>query len=271
MFQDNALGYTLCEPQGLAQLEMYLNQTDKSTCNEITTAMEKLEKETTDIPTLMEMALKEMVSHEKRLNDVADPSEDTVNLLSQFAKATGIIYLHSWKVGVELVGTAYGRGILMSKSDAGWSLPIAIQEPEVKLGLQAAAVEEDQIILILDDKNTKEFATGKHPSLVVGIDAFLAFSDKGGAVETDNTNVGDGSTLDFDTFRDFPEANTLFYGEDYDKSRILQVSPRMDESDLVKGLRDKSDCIKEFITILEGFQQAAQMHERVPKIYPDLF
>ena len=104
-----------------------LIQTAKDKKNEIAASMEKLDKETTDIPTLMEMALKEMVAHEKRLNDLADASEGKVNLLSQYAKAKGIIYLHSWKVGVGLVGAAYGRGILMAKSDAGWSLPIAVQ------------------------------------------------------------------------------------------------------------------------------------------------
>ena len=157
--------------------------------NEIAAAMAKLVCETRDTQTLMEMALKEMVSHEKRLNDLADASEGKINLLSQYAKTKGIIYLHSRKVGGVLVDPAYKHNILTAKSDAGWNLPIAVQKPQVKLGPQAAAVEEDQIILISDDKNVKQFVTDAHPSLVVGVDAFFYLVIKVVQLKTDHTGV----------------------------------------------------------------------------------
>jgi lipid-binding SYLF domain-containing protein len=72
----------------------------------------------------------------------------------------GIAIVHSVSVGFILSGTV-GSGLLMKKTESGWSPPCAVGLSGLGFGIQAGIGGKDLVIFILDDETMKA-ATTKH-------------------------------------------------------------------------------------------------------------
>ena len=179
------------------------------------------------IPKTIEMALKEL--------------ETSINLADKLpvGAVKGVMYFRSLKTGTGSMKC----GILMVKSDGSWSLPIAIEKKDRKSGSQE---DFKGILLLTDVKNVKDFSTGKFAALIIDGNAILGLGDKGN-VKDQKIEIADWHTK-----------NVEFYGRSFRKSEILVTSSKMNESDIVKSMHDKLDCITKFVSCLERYESSAQ-------------
>ena len=82
--------------------------------------------------------------------------------------------------------------------------------------------------------------------MIIDGNAILGLGDKGN-VKDQKIEIADWHTK-----------NVEFYGRSFRKSEILVTSSKMNESDIVKSMHDKLDCITKFVSCLERYESSAQ-------------
>jgi lipid-binding SYLF domain-containing protein len=102
--------------------------------------------------------------------------EDIINMdLVKEAKGIVILNVTGFSIGI---GGSGGDGILMAKTDKGWSGPVAITTQGGTLGIDVGGQDNDIVILLMNNGVVSKWATGEHFS---SSSASAVLGPKGGA------------------------------------------------------------------------------------------
>lgn len=86
--------------------------------------------------------------------------EDILNMdLVKEAKGIVILNVTGFSIGI---GGSGGDGILMSKTDKGWSGPVAITTDGGTLGIDVGGTDNDIVILLMNNGAVSKWAAGEH-------------------------------------------------------------------------------------------------------------
>ncbi len=102
--------------------------------------------------------------------------EDIINMdLVKEAKGIVVLNVTGFSIGI---GGSGGDGILMSKTDKGWSGPVAITTQGGTLGIDVGGQDNDIVILLMNNGVVSRWAAGEHFS---SSSASAVLGPKGGA------------------------------------------------------------------------------------------
>jgi len=86
--------------------------------------------------------------------------EDIINMdLVNEAKGIVILNVTGFSIGI---GGSGGDGILMSKTEKGWSGPVAITTDGGTLGIDVGGTDNDIVILLMNNGAVSKWAAGEH-------------------------------------------------------------------------------------------------------------
>ena len=102
--------------------------------------------------------------------------EDIINM-DLVKEAKGIVILNVTGFSIGVAGTG-GDGILMAKTDKGWSGPVAITTQGGTLGIDVGGQDNDIVILLMNNGVVSKWASGEHFS---SSSASAVLGPKGGA------------------------------------------------------------------------------------------
>ena len=86
--------------------------------------------------------------------------EDIINMdLVKEAKGIVILNVTGFSIGI---GGSGGDGILMAKTDKGWSGPVAITTDGGTLGIEVGGQDNDIVMLLMNNGVVSKWATGEH-------------------------------------------------------------------------------------------------------------
>jgi lipid-binding SYLF domain-containing protein len=86
--------------------------------------------------------------------------EDIINMdLLKEAKGIVILNVTGFSIGI---GGSGGDGILMSKTEKGWSGPVAITTDGGTLGIDVGGTDNDIVILLMNNGAVSKWAAGEH-------------------------------------------------------------------------------------------------------------
>ena len=86
--------------------------------------------------------------------------EDIINIdLLKEAKGIVILNVTGFSIGI---GGSGGDGILMSKTEKGWSGPVAITTDGGTLGIDVGGTDNDIVILLMNNGAVSKWAAGEH-------------------------------------------------------------------------------------------------------------
>jgi len=91
-------------------------------------------------------------------------------------KCKGVVVITMVQVGV-IVSLQYGTGIIMKKTETGWSAPSAVAIGGTSFGAVLGGKRDNIIIFIMDDKNMEDFVD--RPQSRISLDAAFAAGPKG--------------------------------------------------------------------------------------------
>jgi len=102
--------------------------------------------------------------------------EDIINMdLVKDAKGIVILNVTGFSIGI---GGSGGDGILMAKTDKGWSGPVAITTDGGTLGIDVGGTDNDIVILLMKEGVVSKWGNGDHFS---SASASAVMGPKGGA------------------------------------------------------------------------------------------
>jgi lipid-binding SYLF domain-containing protein len=102
--------------------------------------------------------------------------EDIINMdLVKEAKGIVILNVTGFAIGI---GGSGGDGILMAKTDKGWSGPVAISTQGGTMGIDVGGQDNDIVMLLMNNGVVSKWATGEHFS---SSSASAVLGPKGGA------------------------------------------------------------------------------------------
>ena len=164
-----------------------------------------------------------------------------------FEKCKGVVVVTAVHVGAFVV-LYYGTGVVVRKTETGWSAPSAVSVGGTNIGAVAGGKRDNSLIFILDDETMKDFA--ERPQTRIGLDAAMTAGKAGG-----DANVGmdhgtrtfsftqgayAGLSMQMGTLEKSDKQNHIFYGKEVNAKGILfKDDVTVPEDSQVPDLHDK--------------------------------
>ncbi len=164
--------------------------------------------------------------------------------------AAGIIIVPRLKRAGFVVGTEFGKGVFVARTENGWTAPCMIRIEGGGIGFLAGVGETDLVLLAMNDEAVRQLMQS---GAKMGVDVMVAAGPVGRDSEADTTPVPASGLLSYShargvfagvaaggtTLRSDDDDNTLLYGRRVDESEILagKVEPTSDAEQLLSILR----------------------------------